>query len=321
MKRTPAVLACLLAFAGGCSGERDPGDLLGPQGAGTIVVDARLITLDRFPPLYLTVTQSPDRPFDRQASGVVGADVLLTTADGDTIWYADYEDGMYMPVGSNPDTPNEVRPRTTYRLRAVTAEGRVVTAETTTPDTFRVREWLLVDRSTFGVRQRLSAPPPIYPDFYVPDSVYRADSNQLLYQDGLVEARFDRGNAVAFQMALFNIEINSPLLIDADFLDEEDKLSLERESSSPPLDAPDGYVRLPWLAVWYEGRHRFVVYSVDRNWYDLARSLRFYGPSGLGFGSNAGDYFERPIFHVQGGIGLFGSASMDQTGFTVWPGP
>jgi len=195
-----------------------------------------------------------------------------------------------------------------------------VTAQTTTPDTFRVREWVLLDESTLAVRRRLAVPSD-FPDD--PDRVFLTSSNLLVYQDGLVEARFDRGRAIAFQMALFNLETDSPLLIDADFLSEEDKLKIERESSSPPLDAPDGAARLPWLAVWYEGRHLFRVYSVDRNWYDLTRSLRFYGPgaTGIGFGSNAGDDFERPIFHIDGGIGLFGSAALDQTGFWVQPRP
>ena len=35
----------------------------------------------------------------------------------------------------------------------------------------------------------------------------------------------------------------------------------------------------------------------------------------------AGDNFERPLFHVNGGIGIFGSASVDSVGFVVLPRP
>lgn len=316
MRRILACLTCLLLVSGGCSGKRDPSELLGPTGEGTIVVDARLIVLQAFPRIWLSTTQSPDRPFDRDRAALVGASVMLTTTTADTIWYQ-HDQGRYEPFDGT--TSNTVLPGTTYRLHVTASDGRVVTASTTTPDVFQVREWLLVDGTTFQPRRSLAEPAYPYPT--VIDTVYGAEANQLIYQDGLVEARFDRGGAVGFQMALFNIEPGSPLLIDADFLSDEDKATLDRESSSPALDAADGYVRLPWLAVWFEGRHQFVVYSVDRNWYDLARSLRFYGPSGIGFGSNAGDDFERPIFHVQGGIGLFGSAALDWTGFDVSPRP
>lgn len=319
MRRAFALFSCLLALAAGCSGKRDPKSLLGPTGAGTIVVDARLIVGQIMPEIRLSTTQSPDGVYSWRRSKLSGADIWIYTSDGDTVLFYDQGQGDdYHWFTATSGRALTVRPGTTYFLRVAAPDGRIVTAQTTTPDSFRVREWLLVDDATLAVRRHLARPS----DFYsYADSVYIVDSNQLIYQDGLVEARFDRGTAIAFQMALFNLENNSPLLIDADFLSEADKASLDRESSSPPLDAPDGYVRLPWLAVWFEGRHRFRVYSVDRNWYDVARSVRFNGPSGLGFGSGAGDSFEKPIFHVEGGIGLFGSAAMDETGFVVVPRP
>jgi hypothetical protein len=40
-----------------------------------------------------------------------------------------------------------------------------------------------------------------------------------------------------------------------------------------------------------------------------------------GFGGNAGDDFARPKFNVNGGIGLFGSASADSIGFFILPRP
>lgn len=322
MRRTLARIGVILILCGGCSGKRDPKDLLAPNGAGTIAVDARLIVGEYFPIIRVATTQSPDKPYHRNEAGLVGAKVTVFTSSGDSVQYIGYVNaGDYRPYSFNGGT-DTIAARTTYHLRVVAPDGRIVTAQTTTPDPFHVREWVLLDARTLAVRRTLMpAPetPPWMPSDYIPESVFIG--NQLVYQDGIVEARFDRGSALAFQMALFNLEDNSPLVIDADFLSEADKASLDRESSSPPIDAPDGYARLPWLAVWYEGMHRFVVYSVDRNWYDVARSVRFNGPSNLGFGSNAGDDFERPIFHVEGGIGLFGSAAMDQTGFVILPRP
>jgi hypothetical protein len=204
-----------------------------------------------------------------------------------------------------------VLPRTTYRLLVRAADGRVVTAETTTPDTFRVREWVLLNDPELTVRRRLAS------RTYYPESVYAW--NRLIYQDGLVEGRFDRGSAIGFQVSLRSVDTGSPLLIDADFLSDEDLATIARHSSSPPFQLADGTLRLPWLAIFFEGNYRIEVYSVDRNWYDLIRTVQF--DVNFGFGHVSGDDFERPLFHVNGGIGLFGSATMDDNPFIFLPRP
>ena len=109
----------------------------------------------------------------------------------------------------------------------------------------------------------------------------------------------------------------SERVLEADFLDEEDFEKLERQVSSPAYDAPDGKLRLPWFAVYFAGRHLIKIYALDQNWFDFARSSPEMDNGG--FGGLAGDNFERPIFRVEGGIGLFGSAAMDSLGFVVLP--
>lgn len=314
-------LLCLLLLGVGC-GKRNPGDLLAPAEVGTIVVDAQLIVGQMMPDIRLRLTQSPAEPYDPDAEALEDAYVEVTTSAGDTIRYVDYagfSPRRYITELRFNGYPSPVvLPNTTYSLRVVAPDGRVVTASTTTPDSFNVREWLLLEDPSLAVRRTLAT----YDDFpNFPDSVYYVESNQLVYQDGLLEARFDRGNALAFQVGLFSLDPGSPFVIDADFLDPEDLEDLERETSSPPFEAPDASIRLPWFAIFFEGRYNIKIYSVDRNWYDLARTLDFFGNSNLGFGSNAGDNFERPIFHVNGGIGLFGSAAMDEVGFTIHPKP
>ena len=63
------------------------------------------------------------------------------------------------------------------------------------------------------------------------------------------------------------------------------------------------------------------IFALDENWYDLVRSSPELagGRGAVAFGGNLGDAFERPIFHVDGGIGLFGSASVDSGAFFVLP--
>lgn len=318
MKRAVLSAFCLLTIGLGCSSERNPRDLLAPGDLGTIVVDAQLIVGQRFPVIRLKTTQSPNEPYDGYEAGLRGATVAIFTPSGDLVGYLDDGGGTYIPYALSANMVDLVLPQTTYRLRVETADRRRVTAQTTTPDTFSVRDWLLLDDPSLAIRRSLAT----YDDFTVrPDSVYIADSNQLIYQDGLVEARFDRGQAIAFQVGIFSLDHGSPVIVDADFIDPGDLATLPRDSSSPVFNAPDGFLRLPWFAIFFEGRYRIAIYSVDRNWYDLARSSPFVANSNIGFGTNAGDDFERPIFHVEGGIGLFGSAAVDDNGFRVLPRP
>jgi hypothetical protein len=292
--------------------------LLAPSQIGVIVVDAQLIVGKQMPVLRLRTTQSPDRPYKRSMAGLTGATVVVNSSQGDTIRY--YDDfsglGVYGWVSSPPG--HRVLPNTTYYLRVVAPDGRVVTAQTTTPDSFRVRDWVLLNDPTLAVRRQLATRDDFPSD---PDSVYSAPSNPLVYQDGLLEARFDRGTALGYQVGLFSLDLGSPLVIDADFLSEKDKESLDRETSSPPFEASEASIRLPWFAIFFEGRYDIKIYSVDRNWFDLARTLQFVGNSNFAFGSTAGDDFESPTFHVNGGIGLFGSAAVDEIGFTIHPRP
>jgi hypothetical protein len=141
----------------------------------------------------------------------------------------------------------------------------------------------------------------------------------VVYLDGLLEARFQRIDVPGYQIGNFSLDPGSEFVIRADFLDEEDYRKLKRQTSSPAIQAPDGNLRLPWFAIYYAGRHLTRIYALDRNWYDWARSSNREG--GGGFGGLAGDSFERPIFHVEGGIGLFGSASVDSIGYVILPRP
>lgn len=314
MRRLMTGLVALgLALGTGCSTERKPGDLFAPEGIGQIVVDATLIVGQPMPRVILRKTLSPAEPYDRNAAAVPGADVRIVEGGAVEHPLTDTGNGRYQSA-----SPPVIRPNTEYRLVVRTADGRTVTATTVTPDSFRVRDWLLLDDRSLTFRRRLAT----YRDFPVDsDSVYIVESNRLVYQDGLLEARFDRGNVLAFQVGLQSLDLSSPYVIDADFLSEEDLAELTRDSSSPPLAAEESSIRLPWFAIFFEGRYRIRIFSIDRNWYDLARSLPEFGGTNGGFGGNAGDSFERPIFHVEGGIGLFASGAMDEVGFTVLPKP
>jgi hypothetical protein len=282
------------------------------DGVGLTVVDAVLIVGNPVPAVRVSKTLPANEPWSAEAAAEQGAEVTIVWDSLGTDARIPYEEvsggaGLYRPLQAPI-----VREGTTYRLRVRTSGGHVVRARTTTPSRLSVREWVQLneDLSTRGTLKT-------YAD--LGDSVYDAPENRIVYQEGLLEARFERGESAAYQVGLISLDPGSPVVLDADFLSDEDIAELERAVSSPPLDAPDSYVRLPWFAIFFEGRYKIRVCAIDRNWYDLARSAPEFGGAQGNFGGTAGDQADVAIFHVEGGIGLFASGSIDSIGLRVLP--
>lgn len=301
-----AMLATTLTLAA-C----DEREFFAPQDVDVVVVDAVLTVDLPLPPVIVSRTLAPDVPYSPLAAGERDATVRIELDDGTGFAYAAslLEPGRYVPL----DGSHRVLPERTYTLRIDTAGGEAVTASTLTPPRLDVSRWLLLDGTgtveldTLRTFEELG------------EAVYAAPENQLVWGNGLLEARFVRDPAVpAYQVALFSLDLDSDFAIDPDFFDEEDFADIDRDNASPMFEALEGTVRLPWFAVFFEGRYLIKVYATDRNWNDLVRSSPNLGDGG-GFGGNAGDDFGRPLFHVEGGIGLFGSASVDSIGFFVLP--
>ena len=210
--------------------------------------------------------------------------------------------------------PPKWKPLTEYRLE-VDVEGKKVRASTTTPERLRAagrRCWL--DEDTQEIVRTLKS------FAEVGDEVYTAPENQLTHLEGLIELHLEKAGE-AYQAALFALEENAQLL-DEDFPDLFDEdLDALRANQSPPFAASDGIVRWPWFAVVYTGRSLIKVYALDHNWFEYARSSPDLQEQGGSAGGLAGENFERPFFQVEGGIGLFGSASVDSVGFVVLPRP
>jgi hypothetical protein len=285
--------------------------LFAPADVNRLVVNAMLYVDKPFSEVYLYRTQSPEGGFVPVEAAESDA-VISIVSDSATIEYREVYPGVYYPVGSEPPVPNRVMPATTYRLEITTTAGERLTARTTTPHRVDVTDWVLLDNDGVGVRQRLRTFEELG------DSVYAAPENQLTYSEGLLEAWVHPIPTVAFQAGIYSLDDSSDFVIDPEFLDDEDFDEFERNVASPPILASETNIRLPWFAIYFEGRYKIKIFAIDRNWYDLVRSVPELSGGG-GFGGNAGDNFERPIFNVDGGIGFFGSAAMDSVGFYVHP--
>lgn len=325
LSRLALFLLPLLLVMTGC-GRRTDQNVYQPTDVGVLVVDGILHVNQPYPSIYLRQTLAPDATYSEAAAAVHDATLTVTplNAAGAPLAVMHYResrdrDGRYVPFQLDPGSAGGPAPRNRidaqqrYRLDVNDAAGgRSVTAETTTPALFHLAESVLLDDRTLEVQRTLRT----YAE--LGQGVYSAPENRLTYQEGLLESRFALNGSPAYQVGLSSLDIGSPRLLNADFLSEADYAKLTRENSSPALEAPHGYVRLPWFAIFWAGRYRVTVHAIDANWYDFIRSVPQLN-GGFGFGGNAGDNFERPLFHITGGIGLFGSACSDSVGFYVAP--
>lgn len=280
----PAVLAVVvlagLAVHPGCTGERDAASLFGPSERATIVVDAVLYVDRTLPEIIVSRTRAANIESTEGTSSVNDAEVTVIQGLAEYRYSSVGHLGRYLPPPGSP----EVRPGTEYRLR-VSALGREVRGVTKTPGRMEIDEVAILEEGSMEVIHRLD-----------PGS---ADGNRVRYRQGLIEVRFDPLDVEAYQV----------VVLESGFA----------EGGSPPLEARDGRLLLPWFALGSSGVHEVEVYALDRNLFDFLRSVEASGQNAFGFGSLAGDTFERPVFNLDGGIGVFGSASLDSFGFVVLP--
>jgi hypothetical protein len=300
----------IAAIIAGCSGERQ---LFSPQDVDRLVVNSMLFVDQPLPNIALYRTQSPEGRFDPKSAAERGASVTVFF-DSIRVDYQEFLPGVYEVDYTEPPLPRVVLPEKTYRLEVVTRFGERLNAATTTPPRIEVTDWVLLDNEGSRVVERLKT----FAD--LGDSVYYAPENQLIYSYGLLEAWVNPIPTAAFQAGIYSLDLDSDFVIDPEFLEDEDFDEFERRIASPPILPSETFIRLPWFAIYFGGRYKIKIFAVDRNWYDMARTIPELSGGG-GFGGNAGDDFERPIFHVNGGIGLFGSASVDSVGFFVHPRP
>lgn len=304
------VPAAALVCGAGCSTTRDASEFFAPGAAGTLVVDGLLVVDRPFPKIIVSRVLPAGVEYSAAAAAERGATVIVT-GGVDVHYIESATAGVYVPFSAGGLT---VQPQQEYRLSVTTSTGSTVTAGTRTPERFHVDSWALLEADAVTVRREL--------DTFASagDSVYTRTGNQLIYADGLLEARFSRPMVQGFQVGVSSLDLDSDFVIRPEFFSEEDFDNIERDGSSPPLEATDGKARLPWFAIFFQGRYKIRILALDANAFDYVRSVAR-ADGGFSFGGSPGDRFERPVFHVQGGIGLFGSASADSVGFFVHPRP
>ena len=197
-----------------------------------------------------------------------------------------------------------------YNLEVVLDNEPTVRATTTTPARMHIDHVALVDYDNVDRELRRL-------QLFSSGDPYSAPENQLEYTAGALVVRIQsEKQSVSHQFSMLNLERDSELLFNL-FDDEEDEEDeLKRRATSPLVRAQDGQIYMPWDGINYAGRHKVKLFAVDQNWFDLMRADNVNADRGAG---EAGQGFQRPLFHVENGIGLFASAAVDSFGFFVYP--
>ena len=303
------ILSCISACdaPGPLKAERNAEDLFGPSENNTVVVEAVLIVGSSLPHINLSRTAAPDERYDRAAVTLPGARVSIV--QGDAVFaYSDdpAQPGRYIPPADSPS----VAPNAVYNLEVVLDNEPTVRATTTTPARMHIDHVALVDYDNVDRELRRL-------QLFSSGDPYSAPENQLEYIAGALVVRIQsKKQSVSHQFSMLNLERDSELLFNL-FDDEEDEEDeLKRRATSPLIRAQDGQIYMPWDGINYAGRHKVKLFAVDQNWFDLVRTDNVNADRGAG---EAGQGFQRPLFHVENGIGLFASAAVDSFGFFVHP--
>ena len=301
-----SILAC--DAPGPLKADRNTDELFGPSEDHTIVVEAILFVGAPLPHVDLKRTAAPGIVYNSADFALTGASVSIQQDDVIFNYNPDPNTpGRYLPSLNAPT----VLPSTQYHLRVVVEDEPVVRATTTTPAHIQIDAVALMDNEDLDIElRRLKT--------FADGDVYEAPENQLEYTVGTIEVRLQSsGSAASYQFGMNNLEDTSSLLVDSDLLDDDDDdEKRERRETSPLLRLNDSALYMPWEGIFFSGRYTVKLFAVDQNWFDLVRTDNIDDERESG---EAGQSFQRPLFNIENGIGLFASASVDSFGFFVRP--
>ena len=260
------------------------------------VVESYMIANRQLPQVRLSTTNEALEFYEFEDVAVNNAQIeirLLETgpeSDVETSFgYIRSESGIYTP-GQN----HQVLPERTYEVY-ITINGTddIISANTTIPGSFEILA---------GVR----------------DSVVYQSSEQL--EITLSESEYPgRQNIFVFNALSQFPEIENLTPLYASFFEDTDNpqedLRLLSNNSSGIINAanfegnPDGSVTIsyPWIGIAFYEENKIVANTLDDNVYDFVRSQQVQ----LGGSTLSPGEIQNAIYHVEGGIGVFGSLASD----------
>lgn len=257
-----------------------------------VVVESYLVAERQLPVVNLSTTLPVDQPYSFNDAAIVGADVIIHLLDEEndriesSFAYSMIDSGTYIP-----QVNHTIRPRRTYLLEADIEDHGLIQARTTVPDTFRVTG-------------------------EVPESIVYQSSEQLELTI-TPNSNPGRQNVYVFNTIAEEAEADNLTPFYKGLLDNSDDNELQDFTNNPSNLINEGNFRInedgsinlrfPWIGVAFYGTNRIVTNSLDTNIFDFVRSQDVQ----LGGSTLAPGEIPNAIYHVEGGIGIFGALSAD----------
>ena len=245
---------------------------LGP----TIVIEGYLYANHPIDSIVVSRSLPIDAYFTDSAARVSGATVTITV------------DGRTYPLHESATQPGSyllaadsliVRSRKQYDLRVV-ALGQTVTASTTVPDSISIT-------STVPDTIRYPVGEPLGSEIQL---TWSASPTRASYAVS-VEA-LDTLNYQGDTTTVPNVRIKHPY---------GGRGFRRRQVTSYALQISSPQTPVPWVLYNWFGKQRLTVFAMDTNFFDFMRMIAL-----------SGNTYNSALNHIQGGIGVFGSAGIDQ---------
>lgn len=260
------------------------------------VVEAYLVANRQLPEVRLSTTVPADAFYSFEEASVNNANIevrLLETGPESSIsqsfTYSNTAPGVY-----TSDQQHAVFPARTYQLHiSFDSSEDIVTAHTVVPDTFRILE---------GVRDTIVYQSSEQLEVTLSESSYPGRQNVFVF------------NALSQDPVPENL---TPLY--ADFYEDSDQpeedLNIFSNNSSGLINEgnfevnPDGTftINFPWIGIAFYEENLIVANTMDDNIYDFVRSQQVQ----LGGSTLSPGEIQNVIYHVNGGIGVFGALASD----------
>lgn len=252
------------------------------------VVQAYLIADNNLPDIRLSLTVAPGQKYVQREvavpDGIMEVRLLNEHNTIEETFRYDYVDnGMY-----HPETAARVLPGRTYQLLVTFAGNNTrITAQTTVPQSFKIT-YVPEDTVRYNqedpIRMMATALPADLNSKYLFNVISQDSINLTPYY--MTQLDIDSGKTPEWY---YNVQ--SVILNDSYFSRSGNEIEL----------------RVPWNTIAFYGRNLIIPNVIDENLYDFIRS------------SNTSDenkqlssgYINEIIYHIDGGIGIFGSMSRD----------
>ena len=260
------------------------------------VVESYLVANRELPQVRLSVTVPANEFYNFEDAAINDAIVevrLLETgpesAVEESFTFSNSDPGIYQP-----DQDHAVLPERTYQLYiSFPGSDDIITAHTIIPGSFEILS---------GVAESVVYQSSEQLEITLSESSYPGRQNIFVF------------NAISFEPDAEDLTpLYSDLFRDSDD-PEEDLMLLSNNSSGIINEAnfdvnPDGTVTIkyPWIGIAFYGLNNIVANTLDDNVYDFVRSQQVQ----LGGSTLSPGEIQNVIYHVEGGIGVFGSLASD----------